>query len=80
MNKEKEKTLTDCLFILVGSFNTALDRLDMLTDRIERLFEILERLITQNEKAFELAREDFYRKLIEAEVNKHSSKHSNNNK
>ena len=79
MNDEKSKSLLNSLFILVSSFNTVLDRIDIVTDRNEQLFEMQERLITQNQKAFELAREDFFRKLIEAEVDKHTTKKEQSN-
>ena len=68
MNDEKSKSLFNSIFTLVSAFNTVLDRIDIVTDRNEQFFEIQERLITQNQKAFELAREDFFRKLIEADL------------
>ena len=69
MNKHEDSTFTlkDCLFTLVSSFNTVLDRLDVLTERQEEF-------LLKNEEVFKLAREDFFRKLIEAEVNKEMEK------
>ena len=59
---------------LVSSLNAVLDRLDTLTDRNEELYEQHQELIRQNQEAFKLAREDFFRRLIEAEVNKYTHK------
>ena len=70
--KDEMTTLTECLFTLVSSFNTALDRLDELTDRHEQL-------IDHNEIAFKLAREDFFRRIIEAEVSKQTHKDQKQN-
>ena len=53
----------DCLFTLVGSFNAVLDRLDILTDRHERLLQ-------KNDEVFTKMREEFFQKVIEIEVNK----------
>ena len=66
MNDEKT-TLWECLFSLVSSFNTALDRLDTLTNRHERL-------LSKNDEVFNKMREEFLRKIIEHEVNKEIEK------
>ena len=71
---DRLSTLKDCLFTLVRSFNAALDRLDTLTNRNEDLFKVHQELISQNERTFKLAREDFFRRLIEAEVNGEAQK------
>ena len=63
MTEEKISILTECLFTLVDSLNTVTDRLDTLADRQEEL-------LLNNKETFKLAREDFFRRLIEAEVNK----------
>ena len=79
MTEDSTAKLKNCLFILVSSYNTVLDRLDNLTDRIEDLSDVHERLIIQNEEAFKLAQEDFFRRLIEAEVNKAGEKQNTTN-
>ena len=71
MDQTKDKTLTDCLFTLVSMLNTVIDRLDMTTDRHAALFELHEDLVNRNKEAFALAREDFLKRLIKAEIEKH---------
>ena len=75
MSKEdKTINLMKSLCNLVSSFNAVLDRLDTLADRNEELCESHQELIRQNQEVFKLAREDFFRRLIEAEVNKYTLK------
>ena len=74
MSEEKIKVMTDCLFTLVKALNTTLDRLDALTDRIQALYEQHHVLIANNQQAFIMAREDFFRRLITAEVEKEIEK------
>ena len=78
--EDRISILIDSLFTLVSSFNTALDRLDALTDGNVALYEQHQELITRNQEAFTLAREDFFRKIIEAEVNKHNHKDQQHSK
>ena len=68
------KVMTDCLFTLVKALNTTLDRLETLTDRIQALYEQHQVLIVNNQQAFILAREDFFRRLITAEVDREIEK------
>ena len=63
MIEEKINILTECLFTLVDSLNTVVDRLDTLAEKQEEL-------LLKNEAIFKLAREDFFRRIIEAEVDK----------
>ena len=63
----------DCLFTLVGAFNAVLDRLDVLTEKQEEL-------LNRTEEVFKLAREDFFRRLIEAEVNGEAQKNQQSKK
>jgi hypothetical protein len=63
MEEEKKKTIIDSLFILAGTLNDVVDRLDTVTDRNEKLTQ-------KNDEVFTKAREDFFRRLIEEEVNR----------
>lgn len=67
MNEEKINALIDCLFKMVDSFNTTIDRLVILTDRFEGI-------IQKNDEVFTKMREEFWRKVIEDEVNKNIEK------
>jgi len=67
MSEDRDKTLTDSLFTLVDSLNTALDHLDSITERHEKL-------INENDEVFTKMREEFWRKVIEIEVNKEIEK------
>ena len=78
MEENRINKLSDCLFTLVSSLNSVLDRLDLLTDRIQQLYELHQDLISQNQEAFKFAREDFLRRLIEAEVEKHRKQQGSN--
>ena len=78
MEENRVNTLSDCLFTLASSLNSVLDRLDLLTDRIQQLYELHQDLISQNQEAFKFAREDFLRRLIEAEVEKHRKQQGSN--
>ncbi len=71
MNTEMVDKLIDYLFILLSSLNTLLDRLDTITDRQETLLQ-------KNDEVFTKMREEFFRKIIEHEVNKEieKNKHS----
>lgn len=61
--KARTSTLTECLFTLVDLLNTVVDRLDILANKQERI-------LIKNEEVFKLAREDFFRRLIEVEVDR----------
>ena len=63
MNEDKLNTLTDCLFTLAKSFNAVVDRLDTLADKQEEI-------IKNNDAVFSKMREEFFRKVIQAEVDK----------
>ena len=67
MSEDRIKTLIDCLFTLVGSLNTVLDRLDNITDRQETILQKIDEVFTKS-------REDFFRRLIEEEVNREIEK------
>lgn len=54
-------TLRDCLFILINSFNAVLDRLDIIAERQEMLLET-------NETLFNKVKEEYFKKIIENEV------------
>ena len=64
---DKLSTPTECLFSIVSSFNSILDRLDILTDRLEEL-------IFKNDQVFSEMREEFFRKVIQYEVDKEMQK------
>ena len=74
MAEDGTETLKNFLWRLLTSHNTVLDRLDNLTDKIQELSWEHDRLISQNKEAFKFVREDFFRRLIEAEVNKGAKK------
>ena len=63
MNEEKINTLTECLFSLVNSFNSVVDRLDTLAEKQEEL-------IKNNDSVFTKMREEFWRRVIQIEVDK----------
>jgi len=67
MNEKKINTLIECLFTIVSSFNAVVDRLDILTDRHEKLLK-------RNNDVFTKIKEEFWRKVIEYEVNKEIQK------
>ena len=46
----------------------------LIADRQEKKIDRLEKLFLKNEEVFKLAREDFFRRLIEAEINKEIQK------
>ena len=72
MNDERLDTLIECLYALIDSLNTVLDRQNILTDRHEML-------IQKSEEVFIKMREEFWRKVIEYEVNKEIEKNIKNN-
>lgn len=67
----RENNLIDCLFSVVDSFNTALGRLDALADKQEEIIKI-------NNAVFTKMREEFFKKVIEFEVNKEIEKNRKN--
>ena len=67
MDEEGINKLIDCLFILVKSLNTVVDRLDILANHHGEL-------IKKNDEVFTKINEIYWRKIIEHEVNQEIEK------
>lgn len=76
MQINKEKTLVECLQIIVRSIDLVCDRFDITTDRLEQAAERYEQLFTRSAQFFSDMRAEFLRGIITAEVNKYREQHN----
>ncbi|MBN1546014.1 MAG: hypothetical protein JW902_05070 [Syntrophaceae bacterium] len=76
MQHSDERTLAECLFLLVKMFNDVLDRLDIATDRADQTADDYGELFDQSKRFFIDMRTEFMKGIITAEVDKYRAQHN----